>query len=266
MNTYDDLGSTVILLGLLLGSSAFSHGILPYLPEAHRSRDTLGMVRLVSSLLVTFAALVLGLLTSSVNTAFVTIGNDMNELAGHIRQTDSCLRAYGGEAEPMRGLLRRYLSSVIASTWPDEVARGGADVIASAAAPNAESPELTVALQEIRLGLLRLEAPDPVRAKIATLCLDDLSKLLDTRWKVIAEAHGSISVPFYRILVVMLVAVFASFGLNAPRNLLAWLTVGLAAATIAASVFVVLELDGPLDGLIRISSTSMRTALADFDR
>lgn len=266
MNTYDDLWSTLVLLGLLMGSSAFCHGILPYLPEGHRSRDTLAIVRLVSSLLVTFAALVLGLLTSSVNTAFVTIGNDMNDLAGHIRQTDTCLHAYGTEAEPMRGVLRRYLVSVLASTWPDEVPRSDAAVIASAAAPNQESPELTDALQQIRLGLLRLDPPDPVRAKIAALCLGDLSKMLDTRWRVIAEAHGSISVPFYRILVVMLVAVFGSFGLNAPRNVLAWLTVGLAAVTIAASVFVVLELDGPLDGLIRISSTSMRAALAQFDR
>ena len=262
MTNLGDVWSMILLLGLLVGSAAACHAALPYLPEPHRSDETLKMVRLVSSLLVTFAALVLGLLTSSVNTAFVTIGNDMNELAGHIRQTDVCLRAYGADAEPERAQLRRYVATVIATTWPDESGHR----LAAVDAPQIESPELTGVLQQIRIALVRLDPVDPVRAKIAGLCLDDLGRLLESRWKVIAEAHGSISGPFYRILVVMLAAVFACFGLSSPRNPLAWVTVGLAAVTIAASVFVVLELDGPLDGLIKISSGSMHSALDNFDR
>ncbi len=264
MSGFRDTGSMILLLGLFLGSAAACHAVLPYLPERHRSRDTLDMVRLVSSLLVTFAALVLGLLTSTVNTAFVTIGNDVNDLAGHIQQTDTCLRAYGPEADPIRAQLRLYVANAVASTWPSDVAPGSRP--AEAVPPATESQILDKALQQVRLGLVRLEPPDAVHARIVTLCLADFAKLYDLRWKVVAESHGSISVPFYRVLVVMLVAVFASFGLSSPRNLVAWLSVGLAAMTMAASLFVVLELDDPIDGLIRISSESMRTALAELNR
>ena len=259
---FKDTGSMVLLLGLFLGSAGTCHAVLPYLPERHRSRDTLDMVRLVSSLLVTFASLVLGLLTSTVNTAFVTIGNDVNELAGHIQQTDTCLRAYGSEADPIRAQLRDYVRAAVASTWPSDAEPGAR----SAVPPAAESQLLDTALQHVRLGLIRLDPPDAMRAKIVTLCLADFAKLYDLRWRVVAESHGSISVPFYRVLVVMLVAVFASFGLSSPRNFVAWLAVGLAAMTMAAALFVVLELDDPIDGLIRISSESMRTALAELDR
>jgi hypothetical protein len=262
MGSFRDMGSMVLLLGLFVGSAAACHAVLPYLPERHRSRDTLDMVRLASSLLVTFAALVLGLLTSTVNTAFVTIGNDVNELAGHIRQTGTCLKDYGQDAMPIRAQLRGYVSSAIASTWPDETAPDPG----LAEAPEVESRLLDTVLEQIRLSLVRLEPSDPLHARLATLCAADFAKVYDLRWKVVAEAHGSVSVPFYRVLVVMLIAVFASFGLSSPRNLVAWLSVGLAALTIAASLFVVLELDGPIDGLIRIRSDSMRAAMADLER
>lgn len=164
----------ILLLCLLVGSAAACHAVLPYLSERHRSRDTLDLVRLVSSLLVTFAALVLGLLTSSVNTAFVTIGNDVNELAGHIRQTDACLRDFGSGAEQIRAQLRLYVTQVIASTWPGE---------AGPAVPvennEAESRLLDTTLQQIRTSLVRLDPADPLHARIVSLCAADFDKVYD---------------------------------------------------------------------------------------
>ena len=246
MSNLGDLGSAALLLATLLASSAFSHCILPHLPEHHRSRETLDMVRLVSSLIVTFAALVLGLLIASVNTAFFDVGRDMNALAGSVRQTDTCLRDYGPEADPIRSLLRRYVAGAIASTWPNEPAPQGDHPVLTGSGLAFESLELGNILQRVRMGIVHLDAPDSVHKQIADLCSGDLSKLLDQRWKLIGEARKSISLPFYRVLWLMLVATFACFGLSAPRNSLSWATVGIAALTISASVFVVLELDGPL--------------------
>lgn len=266
MSDLSDLWSAAVLLGSLLAISALSHFILPYLPERHRSRETLDMVRLVSSLIVTFAALVLGLLTASVNTAFFNAGNDMNTLAGSIRQTDTCLKAYGADADAVRVELRHYVAGVIASTWPEEPAPKENYPKVTEVGPGFESTDLGNILEQARIDILRLDPQDGLHKQLAKLCSDDLSKLLDSRWKLIEEAHSTISVPFYRILFLMLLTVFACFGLSAPRNSLSWITVGLAAFTIAASVFVVLDLDGPLDGLIKISSASMRSALINFDR
>ncbi|HEX4766689.1 MAG TPA: hypothetical protein VH414_10495 [Lichenihabitans sp.] len=261
-----DLLSAALLLVALLAVAGLAHAVLPHLPETHRSADTRDMVRLVSSLIVTFAALVLGLIIASVNTAFFNNGNDMNALAGSVRQTDGCLKTYGPVADPQRRLLRRYLVGVIVTTWPEEPPPPGDVPDAPSTGPGFESLTLGDLLQQVRMGLLALDPPDDLHKRIATLCASDMTQVLTDRWKLIEEAHSTISTPFYRILALMLAVVFACFGLSAPRNLLAWLTVGLAAFIIAAAVFVVLELDGPLDGVIKVSSASMRAALVNVDR
>ncbi len=261
-----DLLSAVLLLIALLAVAASAHALVPHLPETHRSADTRDMVRLVSSFVVTFAALVLGLIIASVNTAFFNNGNDMNALAGSVRQTDTCLATYGPVADPQRRLLRRYLAGVIATTWPEEPPPPGDVPNVPSTGPSFESLGLGDILYQVRLGILALEPPDEMHKRLAALCASDMAEVTANRWKLIEEAHSTISTPFYRILAIMLVLVFACFGLSAPRNLLAWLTVGLAASIIAASVFVVLELDGPLDGMIKVSSASMRAALANLDR
>ncbi len=261
-----DLSWSILLLLLLLGASAAGHMLLPRLPERHRSRETLDTVRLVSSLVVTFAVLVLGLLTASVNSAFVTAGNDMNALAGSIRQTETCLKSYGPEAQPIRGLLRDYTASAIASTWPEEAPPSGIYPIDERTGQKFESLALSDALQQARMNIASLRIADSAREALAEICASDFNKLSDNRWKLIGEAHRSISIPFYRLLAFMLATVFLSFGLSAPRNALAMASICLAAGTIAAAVFVLVELDGPLDGLLKVSSASMRETLEHFDR
>ena len=54
-----------LLFAVLLGSTALGLFVRPFLSEAHRSRETTDFVRLVVIMLVTFLAVVLGLLTSS---------------------------------------------------------------------------------------------------------------------------------------------------------------------------------------------------------
>ena len=71
------------------------------------------------------------------------------------------------------------------------------------------------------------------------------------------DAAGSISTPFYIILVFWLVVVFASFGLSAPRN---------AGLSIASAIFVIIDLDRPFDGVFAASSQPLRDALTRLSR
>ena len=121
-------------------------------------------------------------------------------------------------------------------------------------------------LQQVRIAILKLLGADPARQALASVCATEFARLSDARWKIIGEAHSSISLPFYRLLMLMLTTVFLSFGVNAPRSPLALVSILIAAFTIAASTFVVLELDGPLDGLVKVPSTALRETLAHFDR
>ena len=63
-------------------------------------------------------------------------------------------------------------------------------------------------------------------------------------------------------MIFWLTVTFASFGLYAPRNGTVIAVLFVAAISVAAAVFLILELDGPLDGVIKISSAPLRYALA----
>ena len=69
---------------------------------------------------MTFAALVLGLLTGSVKSSFDKVGNDLRGLAVQLIQLDRSLREWGTETQPTRDLLRAYTAAAIATTWTRE--------------------------------------------------------------------------------------------------------------------------------------------------
>src|SRR5271154_7562064 len=101
---------------ILLGGSALGVLVQPFLSEHHRSQETTDLIRLVVTMLVTFAALVLGLLTSSVKTSFDTVDNDLRSFSINLIQLDRLLGQYGSETDAARSLLRRYTAETIPST------------------------------------------------------------------------------------------------------------------------------------------------------
>src|SRR5271166_3316127 len=115
-----ELREAAILLMILLGGSAIGMTIRPFLSERHRGRETTDLVRLVITMLVTFAALVLGLLTSSVKASFDVVDNDLRSFSINLIQLDRLLHQYGSETDAARSLLRSYTAAAIASTWPTE--------------------------------------------------------------------------------------------------------------------------------------------------
>src|SRR6516162_472022 len=86
------------------------------------------------------------------------------------------------------------------------------------------------------------------------------------RWLLFEQSGSSISVPFLVVVVFWLSTLFVSFGLFAPRNATAFLTVLISALSVAGALFLILELDHPFSGLIQISSAPLRNALAVLGR
>ncbi len=255
-----------LLLLALLGASLFGVLMQPLLAERHRSRETVELIQLVITMLVTFAALVLGLLTTSVKASFDTISNDMRGYATDIIQLDRLLTEYGNGTDSIRQQLRSYTAAVIATTWVDKSQPTGIDYpkfpprLPTDAA--LESSGLGRMLANIELRIRMLPAPDQMHQRLVADSLNQLAVMLQQRWKLIEEAHPSIAMPFYLVLIFWLVIVFASFGLSSPRNTLAATVILLGALSIASAIFVILELDTPFVGLITIPSQPMRDALA----
>ena len=87
------------------------------------------------------------------------------------------------------------------------------------------------------------------------------------RWLLFAQSTESpIPVPFLIVLVFWLCIIFASFGLYAPANPTVVATLGVCALSVAGAIFLILELALPFAGVIRVSSASLRGALAHLGR
>ncbi len=262
-----DIGSTLFLFVLLCAAAAIGFWINGRLSEDHRSRDSIELMQLALGLLVTFTAIVLGLLTTSVKGGFDAAYAARSAYAGQLAQFDRCLRDYGADAQPMRDDLRRYTAAVIASTWPLEKPPTGVTYPATANMPlTGESSVLAALIDEIGYKLHSLQPGDSLHRNLAAACDQQFADLLQRRWAVIEGVHGSISPPFYWVLVFWLVILFASFGLRAPPNRMSTTIIGLCALSVTVAVFVILDLDLPYGGLFGIPSDSMRNALADMMR
>ena len=257
--------NAVLVMLLLLGSAAIGLFVRPLLSERHRSQETLDLVRLVTTMLVTFAALVLGLLTNSVKSARDQVNADLRGFGVMIIELDQTLREFGDVADPIRVNLRSYTAAAIASTWTNEPPPPGDyyphDISKLDVDRRIESSRLGDMLNGIEMSIRRLQPADTLHGRLAEDALRDFQDLTQRRWKLIEEASSSISVPFYLVLVFWLAVVFASFGLCAPRNMLVWVMLGLGAMSIASAILVITIYDTPFGDWFAAPSEPLRAAL-----
>ena len=262
-----DLWSTMTLPFVLCAAAGAGYVVRSRLPERHRSRESVELVQVSITLLATFAAIVLGLITTSVKSGYDAAYTARGVYAAQLAQMDQCLRDYGPETAPIREELKAYVATVIASTWPHEPPPTGVRYPEASHLPlTGESPMLGAIINKVGEQVRLLQPKDALQRSLQADCAQQYSDLVKSRWTVIEEARASISPPFYWVLVVWLVILFACLGLSAPPDAMTVMVVALAAISISIAVFVILDLDLPYEGLFGIPSTSMRNALADMMR
>ena len=262
-----ELGIASLLFALLLVSSALGLYLQGKLAEHYRSRETIESVRLVMSILVTFTALVLGLLTSSVKTNFDEYGDRLRSYGIDIIELDQRLREYGDATNPARMLLRSYLAAAIADTWPGETKPAGQypTQFTRVGPGGAEGEELGALLVELDKIIRGFVPADEFHHDLANLLRTRMTQTMELRWRLIETAAPTVSWPLMGLMTSWLVMIFAVFGLSAPRNRVVYVTMLLCAFSISSAVFMILELDTPLTGWIVASSQPLRDALSHID-
>jgi hypothetical protein len=256
---------TFLLFTLLVAGAVGGFVLRSLVPEPHRNQPTIEFLRIVTALLVTFAALVMSLILASVRNSYDAAFHDRSHYAASLAELDACMRDYGPELAEARTKLHGYVAAVITSTWPDEPPPQGVDHPDTAGMPRlGEVPVLATIMNDIGLAIDRLTPADALHRSLATRCAADYREALTARWAVIEDVHGSLSAPFAFVLIFWLTLVFLSFGLQSPRNALAGVAIGIAIVSVTSVMFVILDLDLPYGGLFGIPSTSMRLALVDM--
>jgi hypothetical protein len=252
------------VLGVLLSASAVGMVLQGVLGERHRSRETADHIRLIISILVTFTAVLLGLLLSDVKASFDTFDSRLRGYVGDVTQLDTRLREYGEDAAPIRAKLRTYLAASIADTWPGESRPPGVyptfqDTV------SIEREPLGSLLLDVDVAIRRLDPSDHYHRRIADLLEARMTEILARRQLLIETLHDTITWPLLFGMTTWLVIVFAVFGLISPRNAVVYTTIVLCALAFGSAIFFILEFDTPLSGLITVSSEPARDALRHLD-
>ena len=212
-------------------------------------------MRLGMGLVATMTALLLGLVTASARSSFDAQDNAFRTSAVNILTLDRHLARYGEETQPTRELIRRALAYHIDTTWPTDGAGASRFTTLSGTPP----------VEEIENQILRLSPGDDTQRWLRTEALKLSEELVKTRWRFLAF-RGSVPLPFLVVVIFWLTVTFASFGLYAPRNATIVAVLLVSTLSVAAAVFLILELDGPFDGVIRIPSEPLRYALSQLGR
>lgn len=229
------------LLGMWLNSA---------LPEHHLDADSKATVQIGIGLVATMTALVLGLVTASAKSSFDAVDTAVKQTAIDILTLDRILARYGPETGAIRKDLKTAMEVRIDTIWPQGTpSSANLDPIGANAASHSEA-----LVHAIR----RLTPRDDEQRALQTRAVNVSESLLQSRWLVLAGTEASIPTPFLVILVSWLTIMFASFGMYAPRNGTVIAVLFVSALSVASAVFLVLEMDAPFTGLLRVSPEPWR--------
>jgi len=237
-------------------------------PEHHSNRETIELLQSTVLMLATFAAIVLGLLTTSAKSDFDDLENDIRSLSSSIVQLDFSLELMGPEALPARQELARYAAAAIAVAWKDEAPPAG-DYYPrlprmTDARFNQNSPVLGQMLEQVNSMIRQVPVATPAAERQQESTLRLMNVVLAERWRTVEASEGTISSPFFIVLVFWLVVIFLCFGLSAPFNHLSVMVTALSALALASALFVIIDLYTPYTGIFTISSDPVRQALAEM--
>jgi hypothetical protein len=240
---------SAILFVCLVGVALLGRRVRRYLPEEHLSTDSKDAVKLAMGLIATMTAVLLGLLISSAKGTYDTVQSEVMQMAGKVVFLDRVLALYGPEAATARGACRDAVAEAVRRMWPGE--RGGPAQLE----PNEQMGDaFYVAVHHLSP---HDDSQRALKAEVVTLMVDlgQLRSLLQ------AQSVPSVSKPLLIALVSWLVVIFFGFSLVAPPNATTTLALVASAFSVACAVFLILELDHPLGGLIRIPSEPMINVL-----
>ncbi len=88
--------------------------------------------------------------------------------------------------------------------------------------------------------------------------------ILRQRWLLIEQSGPSVRAIVIGILVSWIIAIFVSFGMNAPKNPTVYAAFLICSLAMGSAFFLILELDRPFEGLLRISSRPIVGAVANI--
>ena len=153
-------------------------------------------------------------------------------------------------------MLRAAVASATETVFSDH-GRGVADL---------DDPQRLAMGERLQAEIRTLTPENDVQRALQAHALELANEVVKMRLLTITQAEGSIPAVFLIVLVLWLAIMFAGFGLVTSKNPTVVVTLFLGALSLAGAVFMIEELNRPLEGLMRISAAPLQYALSHIGR
>ncbi len=246
-----------VAVSLIVAACIFAGGLAGLLlhrvlPDRHLTRETLDVVRLAIGMISVLASLVLGLLIATAKSSFDNTNTALQNYGADLIVLHETLRDYGAAAGTSQAILRAYTRRVIDDNWP---ASGRPRFL------RREDRAAGDMVERLRESIRALMPIDAGQAGLKSEALTLTTSLLRQRSLLIDQRAPNVRPAVLVVLAVWITLIFVGFGLNVPRNPIVVVTFAICSLAIGGAIFLVMEMDTPFSGIMRISNHSIATAL-----
>ena len=249
------LGVGAIVFACVFAGALFGMFLGSILPKEHLSDNAKDVIKVTMAMIATLAALVLGLLTASAKSSLDDKENAVKNWAAQVILLDRTLAEYGPETQEARDLLKRTVSMRISQLWP-----GTGETISTEMIGKGQGVE------GVQHALLSLTPKTDAQRWLQSTALQTTNTIAASRWLIAQQITSNMRWPFLVVLIFWLAVIFTSFGLFAPRNNVVVAALFVAALSVAGSIFLILEMDQPYGGFIKVRPDPLLSALDQLGR
>lgn len=221
------------------------------LPDHHLGPESRDAIKLATAIIGTLSALALGLLIASAKRSFDDAGVERRTSSARVLLLDRVMAHYGPQTDAMRAKLKTVMQTRLAA----EQDEAGRDAIS-------EGVDIEAIQDSLRALVPQTEGQRSLQSRALQLSGD----IAEARWVRTETEVGGFPTPFLAILILWFTLLFASFGLLAPGNGTVVATLFICALSVSAALVLVIDMDHPYLGFIRVSDAPLRWALERIGR
>ena len=241
----------------IFGGAILGFLIQQFIPAHHFSTESKDAAKLGAGLVATLAALILGLLISSTKGTFDQVNSLINQVAANYIHLDRLLSDYGPVTAPIRTELKDGLALKIQQIWPEESLKTSSSMAFK---------ETHSLLENITAEIATLHPNTPLQSSLQSSSLDLANQLLQERWMIEVVSEGGVPPLLLVIPVVWIGFLTFLYALFSPRNFTVITVLFFCSVSIAGAIFLINEMAGPMEGVIKVSSGPLRLALEQLGK
>ena len=241
-----------VIFACMISGMALGSYLRLVLPDEHTQADSKDILMTSAGMMATLIALIIGLLVTSAKGTYDDTTSSITQGGAKIITLDYYLSHYGAEAKEVRELLHQATAAGLERIWPDESTHG-ADLA---------KMEAATGMDDVYTRIRELSPQNDSQKYLQTQALQIGADMMQSRWMLIEQSQTKLPRIFLVVLTFWLIVLFAQFGLLAPRNLTAKTALFICALSVSGAIYLILELNNPLEGTIKVSSAPLHKALS----